>query len=197
MKRITILSLVFFAGLVAAYSAQADPPGGKDVNIVNPLPLPIKGEITSTVTGDVNVVNQPTVDARQLGVWKMDSAPREAYRANLLKSLEEGTYAAPSGGLLPDVPEGKQAIIEFVSVIAVLPAGQTAPGIEIYIDGFGHWLPMTPQGADWEGRNIFVASQSLRAYLRNGVSFTLRRDDNVGSAHFEMAVSGYLIGDTE
>ena len=57
MKRLKILGIVVFLGLIISSIGQADPPGGKDVNIVNPLPLPVTGEITSTVTGDVNITN--------------------------------------------------------------------------------------------------------------------------------------------
>lgn len=189
-----ILVMICIIG-VSVEQVNSDPkkPPGRvwDVNVLN-TPVDIEGE----VTGDVNVLNEPTVDARQSGEWRMGTPSREPYRASLIATLEEGTWASPSGELAPEVPEGKQAVLEFVSVLAVLPAGQNTHGVGIYLDGFEHHLPMTPQGSDRHGRSIFVASQSLRAYIRHHVSFALRRDQNDESAYFEMAVSGYLIDDT-
>ena len=199
MKKLIILCVVAFVGLIVAPAGQAGPPGGKNVNIVNPLPLPITGELSATVKGDVNVVNQPTVDARQSGLWMFGIAPREPYIAELFTTLEDGTWASPSGPLLPAVPDGKQAVIEHVSVIAVMPDGQTATGIEIYSGVGSHFLAMIPQGTDMEGRSVFVTSQPLRAYLGSGTSmaFTLRRGPtNHGNAFFEMVATGYLIDDT-
>ena len=200
MKRLLILCFAAFIGLTVVPTGQADPPGGKDVNIVNSIPLPIKGEISATVQGDVNVVNQPTVEARQSGLWKIEVIPYEPYIAELFTTLEEGTGASPSGPLLPAVPDGKQAVIEHVSVLAVLPDGQTVTGLELFSGVGSHFLSMIPQGTNSENRGVFVTSQPLRAYLRSGtsVAFTLRRGPTaVGNAFFEMVATGYLIDDAQ
>ena len=52
MKRLTVLCIVAFVGLIlfpAAVFAGRKP---KPVEIVNPLPLPVTGDINATVTGD-------------------------------------------------------------------------------------------------------------------------------------------------
>jgi len=67
MKRLTILGIIACVGLVFAPAAviggPAGPPGGLDVNVVNPVPLPVTGAVDANVTGDVdvNVVNEPGV----------------------------------------------------------------------------------------------------------------------------------------
>lgn len=67
MKRLTILGIIACVGLLFAPAAvigdPAGPPGGLDVNVVNPVPLPVTGTIDATVTGEVNanVVNEPGV----------------------------------------------------------------------------------------------------------------------------------------
>ena len=65
MKRLTILGIIFCAGLffvpAAVLGDPAGPPGGLDVNVVSPNPLPVSGNVNATVTGDVNVVNEPGV----------------------------------------------------------------------------------------------------------------------------------------
>ena len=62
MKRLTILGIIACVGLLFAPAAilGAGPPGGLEVNVEN-IPLPVTGDLNATVTGDVNVVNEPTV----------------------------------------------------------------------------------------------------------------------------------------
>jgi hypothetical protein len=75
MKRLTILGIIACVGLVFAPAAvladPSGPPGGLDVKVVNQEPIPVAGDIAATVTGDVSVVNQPTVNAQQSGTWSM------------------------------------------------------------------------------------------------------------------------------
>ena len=75
MKRLMILGIVACVGLLFASAAIAKnpkgPPSGLGVEIVNPLPVPVTGDLNATVSGDVNIANQPTVDAMQSGEWSV------------------------------------------------------------------------------------------------------------------------------
>ena len=61
MKKLTILGIVVFVGLLFAPAAvigdPAGPPGGLDVTVLNEQPIPVTGDIGATVTGDVTVTN--------------------------------------------------------------------------------------------------------------------------------------------
>lgn len=46
----------------AVTSAPAGPPGGIDVNIVSPVPVPVTVDGQASITGDVNVTNTPDVN---------------------------------------------------------------------------------------------------------------------------------------
>ena len=61
MKKLTILGIIVCVGLllVPAISGAAGPPGGLDVNIVNPLPVPVTGDVNASVSGDVNITAGP------------------------------------------------------------------------------------------------------------------------------------------
>ena len=73
MKRLMFLGIITCVGLLLAPAAVAGnpqgPPGGLGVEIVNPLPVPVTVKGDANITGDVNVVNQPAVDAVQSGDW--------------------------------------------------------------------------------------------------------------------------------
>lgn len=92
---------------------QGGPPPGIQGNVtVTNTPLPVTGEVTATVSGDVNVVNTPTVQANQMGTWDvkvnngMDMpVPVEIKREELVL-LREG-YT---------VPPGKRLLIDDMSV---------------------------------------------------------------------------------
>jgi len=63
MKRLTILGIIACVGLLFAPAAVlgAGPPGGLEVKVVDPLPLPVTGDVNATVTGEVDVTNTPDV----------------------------------------------------------------------------------------------------------------------------------------
>jgi hypothetical protein len=66
MKRLSSLAVVvptaILLGPAAVITAPAAPPGGIDVNIVGPVPVPVTVDGQANVTGDVNVVNTPDVN---------------------------------------------------------------------------------------------------------------------------------------
>lgn len=102
------------------------------------------------------------------------------------------------------VPSGRRLVIEFVSVRAYLPTGQT-PEVQIFTGtggfpsgtttSFGHWiaLPVTPipSGPD----DFYHASQPVQLYADPGSSVTIHvaRFQSSGTAVFEVGFSGHLV----
>jgi hypothetical protein len=128
MKRLMILGIITCVGLLLAPAAFAGdpkgPPGGLGVEIVNPLPVPVTGDVDATVSGDVSIVNQPTVDAMQSGNWSVtvdDSNPisvtgqistfqtREPYYGRATSDSPIGQFSA-----FFQIPENKILVIEKV-----------------------------------------------------------------------------------
>jgi hypothetical protein len=76
MKRLTILIIIAGLGLLfvpaAVLGAPEGPPNGLNVNIVNPLPVPVSGDVNATVSGDVNAAVTGEVNANQSGAWGVD-----------------------------------------------------------------------------------------------------------------------------
>jgi hypothetical protein len=70
MKRLSSLAVVvptaILLGPAAVITVPAAPPGGIDVNIVGPVPVPVTVDGQANVTGDVNVANSPDVNVTNL-----------------------------------------------------------------------------------------------------------------------------------
>jgi len=117
MKKLTILGVVTCVLLmlvpVAVLSAPAGPPDGLDVKIVNPLPVPVTGEVDANVTGDVNATVSGSV--------------------NVIKAIEPVAIQAgsflnrgcPFSEEIYTVPDGKFLIIEDASAAMILYSGDT------------------------------------------------------------------------
>lgn len=108
MKRLTILGIIACAGFLfaptAVLGAPVGPPGGLDVKIVNPIPLPVTGEVdakvtgevNATVTGDVNVTNTPNVNVVNDEAYPV---PVRVQNGGELVIIREG-YMVPEGKIL-------------------------------------------------------------------------------------------------
>lgn len=97
------------------------------------------------------------------------------------------------------VPEGKRLVIEFVSFISEVPAGQRTIMFNLSTNiGTGNvFFPLTvnAQPASADGDPIFRTAQSLRVYANEGtkVKAELGRNTNAGTATCNIYISGYLI----
>ena len=98
------------------------------------------------------------------------------------------------------VPSGKQLIIEFASMEAALPVGQTARmGIQI-ISGaawFAHVLTMSSPTNDglFTGAHYTSVAQLVRIYADEGQTVQIwvqRSDGSNGSASATLAITGHL-----
>ncbi len=112
MKKLTILGIIACVGLLFALAATVDPPNGLDVNIVITLPVPVTGDVNATVTGDVNVGNEPVVKAQQEGEWSAKFQPPTIETVSKLSGFYEGDW----GHAIYVVPEGYTLVIEYVGM---------------------------------------------------------------------------------
>jgi hypothetical protein len=129
MKRLMFLGIITCVGLLLAPAAVADnpqgPPGGLGVEIVNPLPVPVTVKGDANITGDVNVVNQPAVDAVQSGDWivtveNSTSVPVSILLSRVTSTGKEKKYT---------VPEGMRLNIKHVSWVVTKKFGEIANDI--------------------------------------------------------------------
>ena len=115
MKKLAFFGIISFVGLLLASGSviadPAGPPGGLDVNIINPLPVPVEGNVTATIPEplDVNVVNVPTVQP---------SVPKQPYQEQFADgySGDSSSWRAETD----QVPPGKRLTVEFLSIYYVL-----------------------------------------------------------------------------
>jgi hypothetical protein len=70
MRNLSILAVAMYGGMILAPTAvlgsPAGPPGGIDVNIASPVPVPVTVDGQTSITGDVNVINTPDVNVKNL-----------------------------------------------------------------------------------------------------------------------------------
>jgi hypothetical protein len=107
--------------------------------------------------------------------------------------------AVACNAVLYTVPAGKRLVIEYASMEAALPVGQTARmGIQILIGGshFTHTLPMTAptQPGFFTGAHYTSVAQKVRIYVDEGQTvraWVQRSDGSNGSGSAKFAISGY------
>ena len=192
MKRLTILGIIVCVGLILApvevISGPAGPPGGLDVTVLNPLPLPVTGNVGSSGT------------------------PLQLF---LLGSFVEGSVNLKDSILAPrsyTIPEGfSTLLIKHVSCRAITGSGQQ---VQIFLESQftfpsgggtpGNLIEMIPDneilGALPQPRQ--VAHANVHAYL--GIStpdgpttgdtllLQAQRDEKTGTGSVRCVVSGEL-----
>ncbi len=142
---------------------------------------------------DVNVVNTPTVNARQSGAWDVGI---DRVRIPFQKSLN---FFIPDGEVLGVdqfvVPAGYRLIIEQVTSVTALPAGQTIYALKVTTtvrDVFAeHYIPPTSTGS-----GVFIGCQQVRLYAdpETQVEFVAFRTGSASDALMTGgSISGYLI----
>ena len=112
MKRLTILGIIACLGLLVGSAAvigkPAGPPGGLDVNVVSPDPLPVTGEVDANVTGDT---------ANPVPVRIVSSIPKQPVILSESDTFSEGNVEVRVE--MFTVPAGKCLIVEYVTAEAV------------------------------------------------------------------------------
>jgi hypothetical protein len=115
LYRLLIIVIVgIFMAPLAANGSPAGPPTGLDVKVINDSaePVPVTGDVTATVSGDVNVVNTPGVV-----IENADPIPvQDNNRPNLITTstameILSGATEDESNAALPTCPEGERFMI--------------------------------------------------------------------------------------
>lgn len=171
----TVALAVVFAGPAGAQpmTVQA-PPGGIDVNVVNPpdSPVPVR---------DVD---------RQARIPVVDACTA---------IIDDGDTSAAC--LFQDVEVGKRLVVEFISGRILYPNGQTAQ-VTTLIDRIGggfsqnHFLLQTLQRVNIDGNDWYVVSQPFRIYVQGGARLGVdiaRFPYDTGSVTGRFRITGYLV----
>lgn len=152
-------------------------------------------------TQNVNVVNTPTVNAQQSGTWvvrDVDNPARQRIEATINVNLFDGQSVGLS--TLTTVPAGKTLVVEYISIDGRLTNQRlvsTRVGAFMQDQDLGrsHFLTLTNEGVDQFGRQVFIASQSMRLYFLQGtdVVVTSERNSVDGFGFVTVTLSGYLV----
>jgi len=93
------------------------------------------------------------------------------------------------------IPPGKRAVIELVTATIIVPTGEWARlrvGTSLGSVPSNLDLFLTPQG-QVGGRQVLVATHTLRVYSDNLIGFNVNRDNAQTEGDAFICISGYLI----
>ena len=136
---VALVSMLQLASVVQAQPAPKDPPRGREIELVKPLPLPVTGDvgvsgtIDATVTNfpptqDVNVTNTPEVTVvneagnpvpvavqGSVSVSTPGIEPYAPFSGISREFDSEGAMEVAGFSMSPAVPDGKLGIVEYLS----------------------------------------------------------------------------------
>jgi len=92
---------------------------------------------------------------------------------------------------LPLPPAGKELVIEFVTINALIPTGENLWSASINRNP----LVIVPQGDVGSGNDAFTASQQVRLYVssQESILFIVSRNTTAGGGVVGVTISGYLV----
>lgn len=192
----TVLAVVFGIAVLSSFVAltpqnsATSPDGGPSVTIVNPLPLPVTGNVNASITnnsvnsvpitgkvginGNVTVVNplDASGNATPVITRDADNAARQPFVATctlgVLPNSPRAACSNSSGSGEITVPDGKRLVIEYVSAELLLTAEKASVFRIQYASGgrFGWTASFAPQdtGPIAIGVETFVVSAPTRLY---------------------------------
>jgi hypothetical protein len=173
---------VLFAGLAGAQSMTVQaPPGGIDVNVVNPPA--------------VDVSNAPETP---LHVRDVDRRARLPYSHGCGIFIEDGD-TSDTCAFQPDVPAGQRLVVEFISGWIEYPVGKTGQVHTLLVrGGFNttHFLLQTLQRTNVFSSDHYVVSQPLRIDVPEEGHLSvriIRSPDDTGTVDGDFWVTGYLV----
>jgi len=192
---VTVLVLLAVVGLTELAMAGPQNPPSAPVTVVNTPsnPVPVVQQGTSSISGNVNVNNQPTVKlAPGTNVGLVTGEP---FARPVDLAIPVGYN---STGLSVEIPAGKRFVIKTVSATAVMEPGGT-PFVEFqlnYTNGgpVSIWLPMHLQGARL-GFDHYVATVPvmLDADGPSPVFVSFNRDVVTGLSRCFFVLAGHLV----
>jgi hypothetical protein len=185
--------------LAGAPTGQAGP-SDKDVHVINATfdPVPTSAQGITNVAGTVSVTNTPNVHVANTTPIPVSftSQPLAPFQT-AASTTESGTNVSTL--TVTTVPAGKRLVIEWVSMIGQVPAGQHVELMDLTVSngpgGVSHQFVIQSQPDAVIGDALFRANQSLKLYADAGtqVSALFRRNSNAGSANYGITISGYLV----
>jgi hypothetical protein len=194
---VVVLSVLAIVGTIMNSHQAAAQDGGPTVTIGSPIPLPVTGSVTSTVTGTVPVtgtvglasgasvhVNNTVIDPVRVRNVNDAIQPFQA-------TVECNGPVACSAAIF-SVPAGKRAVIEYFSGDASVGPGATAVA-ELVIGTVKHFVPLTsPQPTS--GSLLTTAwGQQVRLYADSGLITGTGGGGGDGNVVFRFSISGYLV----
>jgi hypothetical protein len=213
-------SLLVFTLVLASPIASNAVPSDKDVRVINTTsePVPTAAQGTTTISGNVSVVNSPAVTFASGATVGINPASNVVRLGNTAASplpvvnindaaqpFQAGVGVTQTGTnvslvTIATVPAGKRLVIEFVSMLGQVPPGEHVELLELntIADPFGgatHELLVNEQPAAVSGDALFRASQQVRLYANAGsqVKALFRRSSSAGDATYTATISGYLV----
>jgi hypothetical protein len=194
---LTAIGIAMIAIALAAVGSRTSNavPGPQHVLVVNgtAAPVPTAPVGTTQVAGTVSVSSIPNL---QIGntvlVRDTDNPARHPFEAAVDAAIPD-TFGG-NNATLTTVPAGKVLVVEHVSAVAFLPAGQKFSA-GVYTDfARTHHLVSTARGS-FGGEELFEISQPIRLYVGPGASLNVRVDRDVasGAGQARFTISGYLV----
>ena len=226
-RNYALIGLAFAAltGMVALSGQRVSQaaPSDRDVVVVNTASqaVPVQTQGVTTVAGDVNVVNTPTVRAEQLGQWNVglsgtptvqvgnaanspvfvrdvDNPARQPFQRELDPLVTVGQFTA-SDSLT--VPAGKRLVIEFATAPVTTPPGTKLwVRIQTTVNGISNQYSLLPelQGSfAASGSDFLLAAQPMKVYADPATQVVAVVNVLGGTANANtgagVVMSGYLI----
>jgi hypothetical protein len=183
-----------------AGTVQAQQSGAWNVGISGTPDVNLASGASVGINPSGNTVQVGNTASAPVLVRDVDSPARQPFQD--FNSID---LVAPFGNterVLFTVPTDKRLVIEFISLLALMPADQKSTvTLRTFInDGhpstsFGKsFLVLTAQGT-FNATDIYTASQPVRIYADPGteVFFLVSRTSGTGSAQYQVCISGYFV----
>jgi hypothetical protein len=207
--------LAIIGSIMNSHQAAAQgPPGGMSVNIVNPLPMPVTGSVTSTVTGTVGLASGTTVGLASGASVRVNNTVTDPVRVrNVNDAIQpfqaQGACTSVAGAsecstIFFTVPAGKRAVIEYFSgsVTGLFSTGTVVGSFLTTVlghQGFNNFVPpisalVFPDGPGGFGSAFW--GQQVRLYADPGSIIQAGAlVSNGASVTFNLlcTISGYLV----
>jgi len=155
----------------------------------------------TTLQGDGTQAS-PLGVASPLEVRDLDNPARQPVQVRLTCSMENPQVACLGNQIIYTVPQGKRLVIEYASMVARVPEGQSVSMlIQVPSSGGGlavtHYLPLSAPSHDgvFAGGPFTSIGQQVRAYADPGSNVVVNglRNNGAGAGSYEFSISGHLV----